>query len=210
MHHLRFTGTVPILAWDMLQASSRPLYEQLEEQKAKKDAEYDAVTKAMFAPTKALDEEEAQHLEAIDERRRNDRMLQNLAEAREVDGFKAARLNHTLVSVSEDAEGNTTAPKPAPTVRIPAAAPKAPALDVKIKLKAKKRRIAPLESGGSSAAKRVRDRPASEPAAVSARAGKVKGAPAAPVTVEKEQEEEGGSEANPLAALGGYGSSDSD
>ena len=30
--------------------SSKPLYEQLEAEKEKKEAEYDAVTKAMFAP----------------------------------------------------------------------------------------------------------------------------------------------------------------
>jgi len=30
--------------------NARPLYEQLESEKAKKEAEYDAVTKAMFAP----------------------------------------------------------------------------------------------------------------------------------------------------------------
>jgi hypothetical protein len=30
--------------------NSRPLYEQLEDEKAKKEADYDAVTKAMFAP----------------------------------------------------------------------------------------------------------------------------------------------------------------
>lgn len=42
-------------------ASNRPLYEQLFDQQQKKQEEYDANTKRMFAPPKALDEDEVEY-----------------------------------------------------------------------------------------------------------------------------------------------------
>lgn len=41
--------------------NARPLYEQLESEKAKKDAEYDAVTKAMFAPPQVRPSGQGRH-----------------------------------------------------------------------------------------------------------------------------------------------------
>lgn len=60
--------------------SNRPLYEQLEDEKEKKQAQYDAVTKAMFAPTKALDEEEAEHYNEVEDKKKNDRILLKMQE----------------------------------------------------------------------------------------------------------------------------------
>jgi hypothetical protein len=80
----------------------RPLFEQLEEQKEKKDAEYDAVTKMMFAPTKALDEEEAQHMNDVEDAKRTARELVRMQESRDLDSFNLARQNRTVRVVEEN------------------------------------------------------------------------------------------------------------
>jgi len=191
------------------QAAARPLYEQLEENREKKEAEYDAVTKAIFAPTKALDEEEAQHMNDIEDRKRTDRMLQKTQEDKELDEFKYARLSRTLVAVPDDGNaggsGERRGVSSAPTaMRIPAAAPRAPALDVKINIKARKRK-APGQAdaaGGGSGVPVKAPKPAATAVAVAAK----------PVTALPDRRSPGRGEedANPLAALGGYGDSDSD
>jgi FAM192A/Fyv6, N-terminal domain len=48
-------------------SSARPLYMQLAEREEEKKAEYDAMTKKMFAPPKALDEEDLSFLSQMQE-----------------------------------------------------------------------------------------------------------------------------------------------
>lgn len=101
------------------QAQGRTLWEQLEEQKARKKEEYDAVTKQIFgasvllprlcliprrlvslfspvyaqtAPTKALDEEEAAYLEGIRRREENREKRRAEEEERELAAFGACCL----------------------------------------------------------------------------------------------------------------------
>jgi hypothetical protein len=46
---------------------SKPLYEQLAEQQQKKQEEYDANTRLLFAPPKSIDEEEFRFLESLED-----------------------------------------------------------------------------------------------------------------------------------------------
>jgi thiol-disulfide isomerase/thioredoxin len=114
--------------------SSKPLFEQLEEEKDKKQAQYDAMTKMMFAPTKALDEEEAEHFNAVEDRKRNDRILLKMQEDSELDSFKYERLSKT-VSVDEKKKGDDIHSTLAPPMKHK----KEPAVSTKIK--AKKRKV---------------------------------------------------------------------
>jgi hypothetical protein len=191
------------------QAAARPLYEQLEEQREKKEAEYDATTKAMFAPTKALDEEEAQHMNDVEDRKHNNRMLQKTQEDREMDEYKFARLSRTTVVVADaggggggsgsgNGSGSGSGNAAPASMRFPPAVPRAAALDVKTSIKRKPR----LPAAGS-VAKSAKDAKDAAPVAPAA-------APAvAPGVAPGRRPAE--SESDPLAALGGYGSdSDSD
>mmetsp|Transcript_41569 Transcript_41569/g.70655 ORF Transcript_41569/g.70655 Transcript_41569/m.70655 type:complete len:178 (+) Transcript_41569:94-627(+) len=122
------------------QAANRPLYEQLEDEKEKKEAEYDAVTKMMFAPTKALDEEEAQHMNDVEDAKRTSRELLRMQESHDLDGFKLARLNRTLVpdvpAATSDAVGGSDV-----GVKVAIALPKKIApIETKLNIKLKKKR----------------------------------------------------------------------
>lgn len=83
-------------------AHSRTLWEQLEEQKEKKKAEYDAVTKQIFAPPKALDEEEASYLDGILEQEKARERRRAEEEERELAAFSLARANRDLNHTQHD------------------------------------------------------------------------------------------------------------
>lgn len=76
-------------------SSGKSLYEQLEDQKAKKQAEYDAVTKAIFAPTKALDDEEAGFLQSLQERKQAIEERRKQEEEEALESFRKAVSNKT-------------------------------------------------------------------------------------------------------------------
>eukprot|EP00624_Nannochloropsis_granulata_P000475 evm.model.NODE_11811_length_10454_cov_19.500383.4 len=83
-------------------AHGRTLWEQLEEQKDKKKAEYDAVTKQIFAPPKALDEGEASYLQGILEQEKMRDRRRAEEEERELAAFSLARANRDLGSNGEE------------------------------------------------------------------------------------------------------------
>ena len=59
------------------EAASKPLYLQLQEREAEKQAEYDAMTKKLFAPPRAMDEEDEQFYSKLrDTQERNRRKQQ--------------------------------------------------------------------------------------------------------------------------------------
>lgn len=68
-------------------AHSRTLWEQLEEQKDKKKEEYDAITKKIFAPPKALDEEEVAYLEGVAAKEKSKERARAEEEERELAAF---------------------------------------------------------------------------------------------------------------------------
>lgn len=72
-------------------ASNKPLYQQLAEQQAKKQEEYDANTKLMFAPPKGLDMEEYNFLESINETRERTERQRKEEETKALEEFRAAR-----------------------------------------------------------------------------------------------------------------------
>ena len=72
-------------------ANAKPLYQQLAEQKERKQEEYDANTKLLFAPPKALDEEEVTFLQSIEDHRSKKEQLQKQAEIAALESFRAAQ-----------------------------------------------------------------------------------------------------------------------
>ncbi|GAB5031277.1 Hypothetical protein NocV09_00501450 [Nannochloropsis oceanica] len=94
-------------------AHGRTLWEQLEEQKDKKKAEYDAVTKQIFAPPKALDEAEASYLQGILEQEKMRDRRRAEEEERELAAFSLARANRDLGSNGEEmvAGGGKVSPR---------------------------------------------------------------------------------------------------
>lgn len=69
-------------------AAQKPLFEQLAEQKQKKQDEYDANTKLLFAPPKALDEEDASFLNTMEDSRQEQERLRKEEEMRQLDVFR--------------------------------------------------------------------------------------------------------------------------
>ncbi len=76
-------------------ASQRPLYQQLLEQKEKKQAEYDAITKQIFAPPKGLDDEEFGFISAIEEAKQRKEKTWKDEEAKALEEFRhVLKTNH--------------------------------------------------------------------------------------------------------------------
>lgn len=73
-------------------ASHRPLYEQLAEQRQKKQDEYDANTKLIFAPPKALDEEDVFFLRNLESQQQESKLQQKEEEARAIEEFRVATM----------------------------------------------------------------------------------------------------------------------
>jgi len=71
-------------------AASRPLFEQLAEQKEKKQLDHDAVTKLIFAPTKALDEEEADYYNELADQHKKLMELRHTTEEQEIKQFRSS------------------------------------------------------------------------------------------------------------------------
>mmetsp|Transcript_16711 Transcript_16711/g.17468 ORF Transcript_16711/g.17468 Transcript_16711/m.17468 type:complete len:216 (+) Transcript_16711:59-706(+) len=74
--------------------SSRPLYEQLAEQAAKKEAEYNANTKLIFGPPKGLDEEDILFYDNLREYKEKEKEEQLLKEEKELELFRKAQKQH--------------------------------------------------------------------------------------------------------------------
>lgn len=69
-------------------ASQRSLFDQLSEQRQKKQDEYDANTKRIFAPPKGIDEEEFSFLKDVDDRRQEMEKRRKEEEEREIQRFR--------------------------------------------------------------------------------------------------------------------------
>jgi predicted patatin/cPLA2 family phospholipase len=74
-------------------ASRKSLYEQLEEQKQKKQADYEAVTKQIFAPPKALDDEEFDFLQSLSNQKSRKEEEVKLKDQQELEDFRASLKN---------------------------------------------------------------------------------------------------------------------
>jgi len=77
------------------QASNKPLFEQLEDLKAKKQAEYDQNTKKLFAPPKALDEEDVAFFEQLDETKAKAMKARSQREETALASFRSAQKEQT-------------------------------------------------------------------------------------------------------------------
>jgi hypothetical protein len=77
-------------------ASQKSLYEQLAEKKEKQQAEYDANTKLLFAPPKAIDEEEYSFLQSVEDSRQRQEFEKRLKEEKALEEFRAARMGSSL------------------------------------------------------------------------------------------------------------------
>jgi predicted patatin/cPLA2 family phospholipase len=78
---------------DAERASRKSLYEQLEEQKQKKQADYEAVTKQIFAPPKALDDEEFDFLQSMSNQKSRKEEEVKLKEQQELEDFRESLKN---------------------------------------------------------------------------------------------------------------------
>jgi hypothetical protein len=77
------------------QAQNRPLYQQLADIKTRKDEEYDENTKKMFAPPKALDEDDVRYFQELDDIKARAMDAREIREQRELNSFRAAqRIDH--------------------------------------------------------------------------------------------------------------------
>mmetsp|Transcript_23879 Transcript_23879/g.35036 ORF Transcript_23879/g.35036 Transcript_23879/m.35036 type:complete len:200 (+) Transcript_23879:32-631(+) len=72
-------------------AASKPLFEQLAEQQEKKQAEYDANTKLIFAPPKALDEEDVEYFQHMEQLRKQQMTKQKEEEEKELAVFRSSK-----------------------------------------------------------------------------------------------------------------------
>jgi hypothetical protein len=71
-------------------ASQKSLYEQLEEQKAKKQAEYDAVTKQIFSAPKAIDDEEYGFLQSLEDERSRKEEEKRIQQEEALEAFRSS------------------------------------------------------------------------------------------------------------------------
>lgn len=72
-------------------AANKPLYQQLAEQKQKKQDEIDANTKLLFSAPKGLDEEEYHFLESLQHAKETAEQLQNEEIEKQLEQFRSAR-----------------------------------------------------------------------------------------------------------------------
>lgn len=98
-------------------AAAKPLYMQLAEREDEKKQEYDAMTKKLFAPPKALDEEDAAHLSRLDEARDKTLKQREHAEKAALATFRSNRLqdisakvSHPLIAIPAKKETHNVAP----------------------------------------------------------------------------------------------------
>lgn len=101
--------------------TSRPLFEQLAEQNDKKQAERDAITKLIFAPPKALDDEEVEFYNDLEERQKQLKELRKATEEEELKHFRSAMVENTganksaipaTVFARHDKSEDATKPRP--------------------------------------------------------------------------------------------------
>eukprot|EP00636_Phaeomonas_parva_P012033 CAMPEP_0118866280 /NCGR_PEP_ID=MMETSP1163-20130328/10249_1 /TAXON_ID=124430 /ORGANISM="Phaeomonas parva, Strain CCMP2877" /LENGTH=191 /DNA_ID=CAMNT_0006800581 /DNA_START=254 /DNA_END=829 /DNA_ORIENTATION=+ len=122
-------------------APAKPLYEQLAEREAQKKEEYDRIGKMMNAPPRALDEEDVEHLEGVESRRRAAEERRKAEEGAAVSAFAAAQRK---AQVKQKTDLSLDAELDAATVAPAAAAAAAPAPKAKKKMpvavKVKKRK----------------------------------------------------------------------
>jgi hypothetical protein len=163
------------------EAANKPLWQQLAEREEEKEAKFEAVRKAIYAPPKGLDEEEFAYLAGVEQQREEKEAQSKQWEEKELEAFASARASQTLSSVDK--------PKPPPIART-VAPPKrleegqAPILIVK---KRKKTATSTSTSEKPAKAKKIT---ASIP------------------DTEKDEKEEGNGGNALSGLLGGYGTSD--
>lgn len=71
------------------EAASKPLYIQLQEREAEKQAEYDATTKMLFAPPRAMDEEDEQFYSKLRDAQEKNRKKQEEEERALLTAFRS-------------------------------------------------------------------------------------------------------------------------
>lgn len=174
------------------QMSQRPLFEQLEEQKQKKQDEYDAVTKLIFAPPKALDEEDVSHFESLAARESQRKALIAEQEEHDVAAFNAARLTRNLVDDAAEDHRRPSGPSPANMNAAPP--PRATAFESKVQIKRK------VKGSGAGSKKKVKKSKSDSATAVVPSSDAAAASPSKPPP----------STASSLAMLASYSGSDSD
>ncbi|CAB1110085.1 unnamed protein product [Ectocarpus sp. CCAP 1310/34] len=78
------------------EADKKPLWEQLAGKRDEKQAKFDAVRASMFAPPRALDDEESNFLQGVEAQRLEAKERKKKWETEELRGFALARANQTV------------------------------------------------------------------------------------------------------------------
>eukprot|EP01038_Epipyxis_sp_PR26KG_P010180 gene10180-13696_t len=94
---------------DAIQASNKPLYQQLAEQKEKKQAEFDEVKKLIFAPPKALDDEEIHFLNDVEETKNKALEKREEREQEELKKFRDAQLSEYRLDDNDNNKSSSLA-----------------------------------------------------------------------------------------------------
>ncbi len=94
-------------------AANRPLFQQLAEIKDRKQEEYNENTKKMFAPPRALDEEDVEYFHELDDIKARAMDAREMREQRELSAFRAAQ------KVDRSIERTAPAPIAKPVISIP-------------------------------------------------------------------------------------------
>lgn len=93
-------------------SNGKSLYEQLEERKLLKEEEYNNNTKLIFAPPRALDEEDVEFFEDLNENKNRELLMRKEKERRELELFRQAQkkdVSSSANSVEKIGNGNSYA-----------------------------------------------------------------------------------------------------
>ncbi|CAM9413964.1 unnamed protein product [Chrysoparadoxa australica] len=96
------------------EAANKPLWAQLAEREEKRQQEQDAITKAIFAPPKSLDEDESRYLNEVEDERKKKKEQQAEWEGEQVRKFAAAQAGVGAKKVA--AEGAARVNKPSSVI----------------------------------------------------------------------------------------------
>ena len=102
------------------EAAAKPLYIQLQEREAEKQAEYDANTKKLFAPPRAIDEEDEQFYSKLRDTQEKNKKKQEEEERALLSAFRSQQDSekkavHPVVNFSKASTKNKTSLEPQST-----------------------------------------------------------------------------------------------
>lgn len=84
----------------------KTLYQQLQERNIEKQNEYDAMTKLIYAPPKALDEDDVQYFQELKNKQKNQKEIQKQQENELLQNFRKKQSKQLELKEDADADGH--------------------------------------------------------------------------------------------------------